>query len=349
LGLADARRGAAKAIREVQEGKDPGAAKVAQRGALRLNEPAVDRDLVSSVVEEFIRRAVRPHNRTAGETERIFNSYVLPAWGGRKVQAITRRDVLSLVDGIVDRGAPYAANRVFAAVRRFFNWTVERSILDLSPAAGMKPPGAEVKRDRVLTDNEIRLFWASTDQLRTPFRELYRLLLLTGQRRDEVAAMQWNEVEGADWTIPAGRVKNADTHLVPLSDLALETLRSVPQISGGPSFVFTTTGRSPVSGFSRAKHRLDALMKAESAGVELEPWRLHDLRRTCATGMARLRISPHVIEAVLNHRSGEISGVAAVYNRFGYLDEKRAALAAWERYVGELVDRRGVQRFLELS
>jgi integrase len=285
--------------------------------------------------------------RTAEETERLFRLHVLPAWGTRKIEEIARSDVVALLDRIVDRGSPVAANRTLAAVRKLFNWCVERSIIPISPCAGVRPASQEKSRDRVLSDYELQLVWRAAEHVGWPFGPLVQLLILTGQRRDEVARMHWSEVteNGTLWVIPGERTKNGTVHDVPLSKPAQELLKALPCI-GGAEYVFTTTGMTPVSGYSNAKERLDAVMlrlardDAAARGeepdrVQVQPWRLHDLRRTVASGMARLGQPVHVIEAVLNHRSGTISGVAAVYNRYNYLEEKRNALVAWSRFISE--------------
>jgi integrase len=207
---------------------------------------------------------------------------------------------------------------------------------------GMKPPTKERARDRALTDDELRWFWRACETIDWPFGPLAKLLLLTAQRRDEVGGIEWSELsfDQKTWTLPRNKVKNNRAHEVHLSDAAFQILRSIPRIGNGP--MFSTNGR-PVSGFSQGKKRLDAAMfkaKRDELGDKAAPiphWILHDLRRTAATGMARLNIPPHVVDKVLNHVSGTIRGVAAVYNRFEYLEERRAALEAWGRYVCNLV------------
>lgn len=310
---------------------------------MRAGEPVVDRDLFATVVGEFMKREVRPKNRAHDLVEGIFRNHVLPTWGERKIQSITRRDIVELTDALVDKGQPYAANRTFAHVRRLFNWAISRGIVDASPCAGMKLPGAEVSRDRVLSDGEIRFFWLATAKIEEPFKGFFRTLLLTLLRRDEVAGMREAEIDGQVWTIPGYRTKNSRPNAVPIVDQVGDVLQAVPKIEGG--FVFSTTGAAPISGFSRAKARLDRLMLElmqkeagdETDDVVLAPWRIHDLRRTAATGLAKLGTPPHVIEAVLNHRSGQVSGVAAVYNRFEYGEEKRQALDAWAKHLAKVV------------
>jgi integrase len=249
-----------------------------------------------------------------------------------------------LVDRIIARGSAVQANRSLARLRALFNWAIEKDRLAASPVARMKVPTQEQARDRVLSDDELRWFWVSCDDVGWPFGPLLKLLLLTAQRRDEVATMTWSDLnlDKRVWTIPRHKAKNDRAHEVQLSDAALAVVRSLPQV--GDALVFTTTGETPLSGFSKSKRRLDAAMlgaKRAATGAHKDDaipgWTLHDLRRTAATGMARLNIPPHVVDKVLNHVSGTIRGVAAVYNRFAYLDERRAALEAWGRYVEKLV------------
>src|SRR5215831_2485239 len=188
IDLKAARELGSKALRAVAEGRDPGREKFLARTA--------NADSVEHVVEKFLERHVRRSNRprTVQGTERLLRQHVLPHWRGRLMHEITRRDVLDILDRVVDGGAPIAANRVHAAVRKFFNWCVARDILTASPCAGVKPPTAERARDRVLSDDELRLVWTAADKLGGSFGPLVKLLALTGQRRDEVARMRWKEV-----------------------------------------------------------------------------------------------------------------------------------------------------------
>jgi integrase len=327
IDLKAARGLAGKALRAVAEGRDPGREKILARSAKA--------DSVEQIVEEFLERHVRRSTRprTAQEYERLLRQHVLPHWRSRMVHEITRRDVLNALDRVVDGGAPIVANRVLAVVRKFFNWCVARDIIVTSPCVGVKAPTVERSRDRVLSDEELRLVWKAADKVGYPFGPLVQMLALTGQRRDEVAKIKWDELdlEQRLWTLPRERVKADRSHEVPLSDAALGVLNAVPRHTDSP-LVFTVNGASAVSGYSKAKYRLDALLPAD-----MPSWRLHDLRRTCATGLAKLGVPVHVTEAVLNHRSGKISGIAAVYNRHDYKDEKVQALEAWGRHLDMLV------------
>ncbi len=338
LGLGEAREAARDALQAVSKGADPAAQKVAKR---REAAVGADRDLVKNVVAEFLNRHVKA-NKSRAEVERMFKHDVLPKWGERRIQDITRRDVIELMDGLVDRGIGPMANRVFSIIRKLFNWAIGRDIIMVSPCAGIRPPVPEVSRDRILSDDEIRWFWRAADRAGPPFGPLFKMLLLTGQRLSEVGDMTHGEFRDRLWAIPKERVKNGAAHDVPLSDPALEVLASVPRISGRPGYIFTTTGKTPVSGFSRAKANLDKAMLAIAReevgeGVTVPPWRLHDLRRTAASGMARLGINLPVIEKVLNHSSGSFAGIVGVYQRHSFADEKRRALEAWGSFVEQIV------------
>jgi integrase len=332
-----ARREAAAALERVREGVDPAEEKRA-RHEMRTPET----DTFGAVAHDYLERHHRKNSResTFLEAKRDIERNLLTKWRSRPIASISRRDVLDLIDGIIARGAEVQANRTLGRLRALFNWAIEKDRVAASPIARMKLPTREQARDRVLSDDELRWFWQASDEIGWPFGPLAKLLLLTAQRRDEVAGMEWREIDLVKrvWTIPRHKAKNDRVHEVQLSDAALDVLRSLPRVGDG--LVFTTTGETPVSGFSKAKRRLDELMlEAKQAevgtrkGDAIAGWTLHDLRRTAATGMAQMNFPPHVVDKVLNHVSGTIRGVAAVYNRFAYLDERRAALEAWGNYL----------------
>ncbi|HEV2550807.1 MAG TPA: integrase arm-type DNA-binding domain-containing protein [Stellaceae bacterium] len=354
---AQARREASAALERVRQGIDPSEEK-RQR---RLTDPP-EADTFESALQDYLDRARRNMApNTFKEAKRVLEREFLPSWRSRPIGGLTRGDVNRVIDAIAARGAEVQANRALAHIRAFFNWTVERGRIAVSPVAGMKPPTKERPRDRVLSDDEIRWLWEACGVVGWPFGPLVKLLILTAQRRDEVGGIERPELdlEKQIWTMPRGKAKNDRVHEVQLSTAAMDILSTVPRVGDG--FVFTSTGTTPVSGFSRAKSRLDAeMVKArrrslglpednkayrEAIGlaldkplpVEIPHWILHDLRRTAATGMARLNFPPHVVDKVLNHVSGTIRGVAAVYNRFEYLEERRAALETWGRYISNLV------------
>ena len=304
--------------------------KVGILGREKVQERTAKADTVEAVARQFVERHCKPSNRprTARETQRLLDLHVMPRWRGRLVRDIIRRDVLDLLDRVVDGGKPIAANRTLAAIRKMFNWAVARDIIAASPCAGVKPPTAERSRDRVLTDQELRAVWQAADKIGGTFGALVRLLILTGQRRDEVAGMRWSEIdlEGRRWTLGPERVKNNRPHEIPLSKPAIAILTALPRI--GNRFVLTSTGDAPSSGYSKGKRRFDSLLPPD-----MPDWRLHDLRRTVASGLARLGINLPVNEKVLNHASGSFAGIVGVYPKHKFSEEKRRALDAWGAFV----------------
>jgi integrase len=253
---------------------------------------------------------------------------------------ITRSDLNPIWDRMQDR--PAVARLTHATLRKLFRWAVSRGDLERSPMEGVDPPPAVPARDRVLSDPELALVWEAVAQLRQPFTGFFRMLILTAQRREEVGGMDWSELDrdAALWTLPGFRTKNRKPQLVPLSEAAVRVL---DEISSGPwpcqGLVFSTTGRTSISGFSKIKRRLDDLIEEKLQGEELTPWRSHDLRRTVATGLQRLGVRFEVTEAVLNHMSGARSGIAGVYQRYDWAAEKREALDKWASHVVGLLER----------
>jgi integrase len=217
-----------------------------------------------------------------------------------------------------------------AALSQLFRWAVQRRKVASSPTVGVWHPGAPPSRDRVLSDAEIKQFWRATDEVGEPFRAALRLLLLTGARVNEITGMHRSELsDDGTWIIPGARTKNHRSHAVPLPPRALEILAAVARIEG--DLIFSTTGKSPVSGWSKIKRAIDAVM-----GQKASPWCLHDLRRTAASGMSRLGVRSEVVERALNHISGSFRGVAGTYQRDPLFEEVRAALLRWSQYVGGL-------------
>ncbi len=340
MDLKKAREEASKAYLAAKNDKDPAGEKSAKRIAARAPKVSVDRDLVEKVAEQFVERYAKAKTKSWPEAKRILNREVVAVWRGRHLAEIGRADVHELLDGVVDRGSPVMANRVLAALRKMCSWGVDRGIIAASPCSGIKAPTAERSRDRVLSDDELRGVWTACDAIGWPFGALVKILLLTGQRRDEVGKMRWSEIDldGKLWVLPKERSKNAQAHTVPLSEPVLTILAGLPRIAPakGEDYVFTVTGKTAVSGFSNAKDRIDALL-ATPHGEPVPAWVFHDLRRTCATGMARLGTALPVVEKVLNHTSGSFGGIVGVYQKHGFADEKRYALDAWGAFVERLV------------
>ncbi len=333
IGLKDARARAVKALGTIAEGGDPAVEKQAKRQEAKQ----ANAETVEAVVELFVERYLKAKRlRTWEETKRLLERNAVAAWRGRPMASITKKDVHTLLDGVMDRGATIAANRIFAAVRKLCGWAVERGIISVSPCSGIRPPSEERSRDRVLDDDELARIWRACDAIGGPFAPVVRLLILTGQRREEIGAMRWSEinVDKRTWTIPAARAKNGLAHAVPLSPPALEILTTTKRLAGS-ELVFTVTGVTPLSGYSRAKDRLDAAMAAD--GAAMPPWRFHDLRRSFASGCASIGVALPVIERALNHVSGSFKGIVAVYQRHDFLTERRGAMDSWARHVEAIV------------
>lgn len=344
--LAEARAAARNAAAMMASGRDPGEAKAEAKKA-PLNP---ERDLVRTHVERYLieevwgkrawterkkaeaegKRAVdvRGLKRSAGEIQRQFDRYILGRIGNKNVNAITKGDILELVRGIA---APIMSRRVLAAsLRPFFNSLVGDGVIAVSPCAGVKAKAAESEaRDRVLSHDEIAALWSVLEKEKYPFGPVYKLLLLTGARRSEVGGMIGKELnlEACEWVLPRERAKNDREHVIPLSQMAVDILES--RLTKG--FIFTTTGKSGISGWSRAHARIQG-----DAGFE-EHWQAHDLRRTFASTQAELGTPVHIVEALLNHVSGTIKGVAAVYNRHSYAREKREAMLIYSRFLGDVI------------
>jgi integrase len=319
--LHQARVAAQKVFAAKLDGRDPAAEK---REAKRR---VVD-DRVADLLEMFIAQRLS-QNRSAGEISRLLRREVGRPWAGRSIHEITKRDVVEVVTAIEQRGAPVAANKTLKSIKTFLRWCVGRAVLDQSPAEGVPLPAKEVARDRVLDDKELARIILAARQIGGPYGGIVELLALTGQRREEVARLQREELDLARriWTIPKSRTKNAKAHVVHLSEQSLAVLTRADR--RGP-LVFSLLGTKPFQEFSRAKRVLDQL-----SGVT--GWRVHDLRRTCVSGMARLGVAPHVADKILNHQTGTISGVAAVYQRHEFVAERRAALDLWGAHVSQLL------------
>jgi integrase len=331
--LHQARVAAQKVFAANLEGRDPAAEK-------REAKRRVVADLVEDLLETFITQRLA-QNRSAAETSRLLRREVGKPWAGRSIHTLAKRDVVEVVSAIVQRGAPGAANKTLKSLKTFLRWCVGQAILDQSPAEGVPLPTKEVARDRVLSDTELTRVILAAREIGGPYGGIVELLALSGQRREEVACLHWEELDFAQriWTIPKARTKNAKAHLVHLSRRALAVLKGASQ--RGP-LVFTLLGTKPFQDFTHAKRRLDQL-----SGVT--GWRLHDLRRTCVSGMARLGVAPHVADKILNHQAGTISGVAAVYQRHEFLSERRQALDLWGAHVGSLLKEPARQHPFELT
>ncbi|RMF11331.1 MAG: site-specific integrase [Alphaproteobacteria bacterium] len=300
--------------------------------------------------DDFIERYAKTHQKRSWmDAQRILDREFKPVFKDRPINKITKGEIWRALEGMKDR--PALCKYAHATLRKLFRWAVSLDDIQVSPVEGIKAPAKVEARDRVLTDAELRAVWLACDALDYPFGPFVRLLIATGQRRSEVAGMDWAEIDcdAGVWTIPGDRAKNGQAHTVPLNDVARAILDALGAMTSKRGLVFTSNGKTPISGFSKAKKRLDkqalALLQAKAAeaghkaeDVILPPWRYHDLRRTVATGLQRLGTRLEVTEAVLNHVSGSRAGIVGVYQRYNWADEKRTALDAWGAHLTALVE-----------
>lgn len=324
ISLAEARQLAFERRGRLAKGEDP----VVEERAAKLT--------FGKVVEEFIRLHVRQNNRPRTQVlyEALLKNVFVAAWGEKPIGEIGKREVIAVIDKLNARQKPGMANNAYAVISKLFNWAVSRDVIETSPCAGVERPVKVKSRERVLSDKELAIILKEAKLIGYPYGTIILMLMLTGQRRGEVVNMEWQQIDWDEsvWNIPASLAKNKRAHSLPLAKPTLDLLRDVPRINDN-KFVFAARGSKATtfSGFSKSKRRF-------GKETELGDWRLHDLRRTAATGMAKLEVPPHVIERVLNHATGQLGGIAGVYNRFKYLDEMRSALEAWAGHVLALED-----------
>jgi len=326
--LAEAREKATTFAALVAEGDSP------SDYLRRAPKPASDEaDTVEAISRLYVSQWVEVKNKPSYQSEirRQLKQHVIPAWGAKRVGRVAQSDVAAMIARAAKENGGIAANRLLACVRKLFSWAVSQGYVAANPAAAVVPPASEKPRERVLSRDELRAVWRASLSDLYPFGPLVRFLILTGQRRDECANALWSEIVGDIWTVPSERTKNGKPSVVPLSAVVIDLLDSLPRFDAGP-WLFTTAGKSPFSGFSKRKALFDKV-----SGVT--GYTLHDLRRTMASGLAELGCPIHIVEAILNHRSGTISGVAAIYNRHTYLEEKREWLEKWAVHCTAFEDR----------
>lgn len=337
--LADAREAARDILRNAARDIDP---KEAERQE-KIETARARRNTFRAVAEDYMKHHAA-RLKSKGDMQARLDRDILPEWGSRPIRDITRSDVRTLLR---DKALKYpiAANRILALVRSIFNWALDEELIDASPAARVRPPGEETARERVLNDEEVKKLWSGFEQLGEPFGPLFQILLLTGQRRNEVAGMKWAEIENDIWRLPGERTKSGKGHLIPLSPLAKQILEGVSEIEGC-KHVFTTARRGgrPVSGWGKTKNRLDLIVAKEVAKGAGEPldmkkhgiadWTIHDLRRTFATGLRSLGVDRLTVSKCLNHAE---AGITQVYDRYSADPEKREALKKWAEHIQQLV------------
>lgn len=368
ISLDDARQKARNWLELIRKGIDPAVAEAeARQAALR-----VQANTFAAVAEDYLRLRVigpdpdKPRQRRAAEVAREFRRLFVALWGERPITSISRHDVLSLIEGVRDQGtaatlaaygkgkkadkspAPVQARNLLGYLKTFFSWAIERGTygFESSPCDHLKGAsiiGERGSNDRTLDDAELSAFWQATGRLPYPYGPIYRLLLLSGLRLNEVADATWSEFDlpKGIWTIPASRMKGkngkARPHSVPLTADILAILGSLPRFNGGAYLFSTTSGESPVWVTDKVKRRLDAVMLDilresarkrgdDPAKVKLPAWVNHDLRRTLRLRLSELRVSADVAEAILAHVK---PGIRGVYDRYEHFDEKRHALELW--------------------
>ena len=327
--LAAARKQATAALAELSNGVDPATKGKQAKATAAKAEAERGRDTFQALARQFLDlyAAKKTRENTYVHYRRMLE-IAGEHWGAKSIHDIKRRDIVELLDKIaVDR--PILANRTLAVLSKFFRWLAARDVVESSPCVGVERPAEEKPRDRVLSDDELRRLWLACDKIGGRIGAFVKVLLLTGQRRSEVAGLPLSEIEGDLWTLPSERTKNARVHVVPLSRQVAEIIASQPPVE--KDFVFTGSKRARIGSFTRYKEKIDAIMRPDST------WVFHDLRRTCASGMSRLGVSVPVVEKVLNHAGGTFSGVVGTYNRYDHLPEKRAALQRWADHVDQIV------------
>jgi integrase len=336
MSLSGAREERIAKLAQAAKGIDPFA--VAGKSRIDASITAFD-----ACVKRFIDQYILPNSKSPENPIRILRKEFVAAWGTRDVRTITKADVLRVLRATHDRGAPVAANRALARVRKLFNWLIdqdEHELLENSPCAGVKLLFKERSRERVLTHGELGRLWLAADRLGYPYGAFFMLLALLGQRRSEIASMRWADIDclAADgealWRIPSRNTKNSEPQVVPLPRLAVAILRGCPRVLGS-QFVFPSARHKEkhLTGFSKWKEKLDDL-------AELSDWTPHDLRRTQASVLPSLGVSEVVLEHIHNHKlsRAQVSDSARVYNRYRYVSEMREALEKYAAHIENLMN-----------
>lgn len=326
LPLKLAREAAAQALKQIGEGQDPSR----QRTAITGGAVTVDH-----LAKSYLERHARRNKKSWQADEGMIRREIIPAWGRRSAEGIARRDVIEIVESVAARGHPYAANRLLALIRKMFAWGCEVDLVDSNPGRGVTAPHRETARERFLNDSEIADLWSAWTQQGWPFGALFKLLLLTGQSRSDIASMRLEDIQFQSrvWTPPGARSHGGHNHELPLSDFALELLAALPRSKSGLVFPAGPRATRPVTGYSNAVAKSRRL-----SGVE--GWQLRDLRRTAAVGMVRLGAAPELLDRVLNVRSGAAGGVRGIYQLAAEMDEKRNLLNGWAEQVRQITGTR---------
>lgn len=311
----------------VQRGEDPVEDKKTEQRHKKLTGFA-------SCARDFVEKYAKRNQRTWKETESLLERFPIPEWGDKPVADIRRRDVVDLLDKVAAK-TPYQANHLRAYLSRLFKWLIEREVIEVSPVAGVAQRIKPQARSRILSDAELAVLWHATLKVGGAFGAAARFLMTTGVRRDEASRLRWDELDGSWAAMPASRMKAGRDFRAPLSTTALAIVEGMPKFDKCP-YVFTTNGRAAISGWSKPKLQFDKLM-AEALGEAVTPWRLHDLRRTVASGLAGLGYRAEVIKRVLGHAANSNDVTAVHYNWHNYDAEAMAAMQAWANHIAKLI------------
>ncbi|MFL9499250.1 tyrosine-type recombinase/integrase [Rhodopseudomonas palustris] len=333
--LASARRIAAQHRLKIAAGGDPAAEKIEARREAVAAKLAVATTVEAAYGDYGVDHLAHLKPSTRAMVEDIFDRFIVPGIGRKALDDVTPEDIKALSAGPLRRNQYNTANRIFVVVRAFFNWCRAGLLTRNNPTDGLKKPKPDRQRDRVLADSEIVGFWNGCTEIGYPFGPAMKLLLITLTRRGEIEEATWPEfdLDAATWTIPSKRTKNSRSHVIHLTPLAIRILKDLPRFAGRQKFLFTTDGTKPAANWAYAKSRLEPYMPGSP------PWVIHDLRRTGATGLARLGVPIHVTERILNHVSGTLGGLVGVYQIHGYEQERKEALEKWSAYI-ELLNSR---------
>ena len=322
--LEKARKEAKARFAAVTLGSDPAAEKAAAK--------VKSKRTLGAVIEEYLAfKADKLRRKTLHETTR----YLRKSWKplhGVPIHKVERADVAVHLRRIASESGGVSANRAQTALSSMYTWAMKEGLTDSNPVVATNRPADEKPRERALTDAELAKIWNALPE--SDYGRIVKLLVLTGQRRDEIGGLRWSEIDFDKRLIslPASRTKNKLPHDIPMSDTVFDILSKCKRRDG--DCVFGATGKKSFCGYALGKRTLDKAIRPA-----LAPWRIHDLRRTCTTGMAeKVGVQPHIVEAVLNHVSGYKAGVAGIYNKAVYAKEKREALTLWADYVRSIVE-----------
>ncbi len=329
ISLAEAHELHRSAVKCLANSKNP----IIEQQKAKLEERTAN--TVNDLIEEYLEKWAKPRKRSWQEDERILRKDVAPTIGKHKAKDVTKKDIVLILDQVIKRGSPISCNRTLAVVRRMFNFAVERDIISITPCYGIKALAKENRRERLLSEEEIKTFWNCLENttISEPIKLALKLQLITGQRKGEIAGAEWEEFDLINnwWTIPAHKAKNETTHRVPLSKLALNVLQQIKSISDNSNWLFP----SPVGGTHITPEAINhAIRKSADKFHEIKHFTPHDLRRTTASHMTAIGIPRLIVSKILNHVE---NSVTAIYDRHSYDVEKKDALEKWGSKLSDII------------